>query len=108
MFDLEPGAYFYYHVVIQVKAIIRYDSLWKFVSAYNLFLDESGHHCLRHTSIWRRFYPLIKVVDDYKDEAMPFEALGVIASITSMPHIEKGHGDTITFKDVGGTCILST
>ena len=86
MFDHEPGAYLCHHVVIQVKTIFWYDSLWKSVSTYEFFLDESGHHCLRHTSIWCCLYPLGKVVDDYKDE-----------TITSMPHIKKGHGDTITY-----------
>ena len=51
MFDLEPSAYFCYHVVIQVKAIIGYDFVWQSVSTYNLFFDELGYHCLRHTSI---------------------------------------------------------
>ena len=108
MFDLEPGAYFCHYVVIQVKAIIGYDSFWKSISTYNLFLDEPDQHCLCHTSIWRRFHSFGKVVDDYKDETMAIWGFGVIGPITSMPHIEKGHGDAITFKDVGGTCILST
>ena len=27
IFDLEPGAYLYHHVIVQVEIIIRYDSL---------------------------------------------------------------------------------
>ena len=51
MFDLELGAYFCHYVIVQVKTIVQYDSLWKFVSTYDFFLDESGHHRLCHTSI---------------------------------------------------------
>ena len=70
MFDLEPSAYLRYHVIIQIETIVRYDSLWKSVLTYDLFLDETIHYCLRHTGIRRCIYPLGKVVDDYKDEMM--------------------------------------
>ena len=51
MLDLESSAYLRYHVIVQVETTVRYDSLWKFVSTYDFFLDEPGHHCLCHTSI---------------------------------------------------------
>ena len=51
MFYLESGAYICYHIIVQVKTIIGYDSLWKSISTYNLLLDEPSHYCLCHTSI---------------------------------------------------------
>ena len=51
MLDLEPSAYLCYHVIIQVEIVVEYDSLWKSVSTYDFFLDELGHHCLRHTCV---------------------------------------------------------
>jgi len=37
----------------------------------------------------------------------PFEALGLIAPITSMPYIENDHCATNTFNDTGGALTLS-
>jgi len=37
----------------------------------------------------------------------PFDAFGSIAPITSMPHMEKGHGADKTFNVVGDSLILS-
>ena len=44
MLYLELGAYLCYHVIVQIKPVIGYDSLWKPISTYNFFLNESGYH----------------------------------------------------------------
>jgi len=33
----------------------------------------------------------------------PFEALGAILPITSMPYTEKGHGEVTLYSSLGGT-----
>ena len=38
----------------------------------------------------------------------PFDVLGSMGSMTSIPHIEKGQGDDSTFNDIGGALMLST
>ena len=44
MLDLEPSAYLCYHIVVQIKTVVGYYSLWKSISTYNFFLDEPGYH----------------------------------------------------------------
>ena len=70
MLYLELGAYFCHHVIVQIKPVVGYNSLWKSVSTYNFFLDETGYHWLRHTGIWCCLYPFGKVIDDHEDETM--------------------------------------
>ena len=65
---LESGAHLCHHIIVQIKPIVGYDSLRKPISTYDFSLDETGYHRLRYTSIRRCFYPLGKVVNDYKNE----------------------------------------
>ena len=107
MLDLEPGAYLCHHVIVQVETIVRYDS---FESPYRhmiSFLMKRATTDFVTLAYDVAFTHLVKQLMTTKMKRWPFEAFGVIGPITSMPHIEKGHGDTITFKDVGETCILS-
>ena len=108
MLDLEILTHFFHHLIVQVGRIVIDNLPRQPVPADYLFLDEPNHLAPCHTSVWGRFNPFGEVVNGDQDKEMFVWSLGSIAPITSIPHIEKGHGAANMFKGTGGALKLST
>ena len=53
--------------------------------------------------IGSHLHPLNEVVDCNQNVLVSVRGLGAILPITSMPHMEKGHGEVILYRSLGGT-----
>ena len=81
MLDFEIRTHFLHHLVIQIGTIVGNDLPRKFVPTNQLPLDESGHYTHRDIGVGSRF-----------------EALGLMAPMTSIPHMEKGQEEDMTLR----------
>ena len=103
MCNLEVFTKGFNHIFVQVQSFISNDLTWHTITTYNLILDKPHNNLLGYICIRCRFNPLCEIINSHQMKRCSFEALGSIIPIISIPHMEKGHGEEITFKSVGGT-----
>ncbi|PKI56399.1 hypothetical protein CRG98_023202 [Punica granatum] len=83
-------------LIIQILDVVRDDCRGDSVASDDVALDKACHG----------FYdPFSKVVIPTRINRCPLNALGLIGLITSIPHIEKGHGAVIGRSSLGGALI---
>ena len=103
MDNLEFFTQFCHYLVVQIRAIVSDDSTRHTILAYKIVFDETHNHLFGNIGIRSSLYPFGKVVNCYQDETVSIRSFRFYHPDHVNTHIEKGHGEEITLRSVGGT-----